>query len=97
MSNIIRVKIDVTKIDKSAIHHGEKGKYIDITLLGNRDGEDRFGNHYMVVQDLGQTRREAGEKGPILGNGKIVGQKSAMPPTQPTIIAQVEQDENVPF
>jgi hypothetical protein len=96
MNNIIRVKIDVTKIDKSAIHHGEKGKYIDITLLGNRDGEDRFGNHYMVVQDLGQARRESGEKGPILGNGKIVGQKPAMPPTQPTII-QSGENENVPF
>lgn len=96
MSNIIRVKLDVTKIDKSAIHAGEKGKYIDITLLGNRDGEDRFGNHYMVVQDLGQARREAGEKGPILGNGKIVGQKPAMPPTQPVMIAS-ESDESVPF
>jgi hypothetical protein len=96
MSNIIRVKLDVMKIDKSAIHHGEKGKYIDITLLGNRDGEDRFGNHYMVVQDLGQPRREAGEKGPILGNGKIVGQKQAQQPN-PAVAAQVEQDENVPF
>jgi hypothetical protein len=96
MSNIIKVKLDVTKIDKSAIHAGEKGKYIDITLLGNRDGEDRFGNHYMVVQDLGQARREAGEKGPILGNGKIVGQKPAMPSTQPVIIAS-ESDESVPF
>jgi hypothetical protein len=96
MSNIIRVKLDVMKIDKSAIHHGEKGKYIDITLLGNRDGEDRFGNHYMVVQDLGQTRREAGEKGPILGNGKIVGQKQTQQPN-PAVVAQAEQDENVPF
>ena len=96
MSNIIRVKLDVTKIDKEAIHHGEKGKYIDITLLGNRDGEDRFGNHYMVVQDLGQSRREAGEKGPILGNGKIVGQKPSMPSTQPAIVSS-ESDDRVPF
>ena len=96
MSNIIRVKLDVTKIDKSAIHAGEKGKYIDITLLGNRDGEDRFGHHYMVVQDLGQARREAGEKGPILGNGKVIGQKPSMPPAQPTFIAS-ESDESVPF
>jgi hypothetical protein len=95
MSNIIRVKLDVTKIDKTAIHHGEKGKYIDITLLGNRDGEDRFGNNYMVVQDLGQSRREAGEKGPILGNGKIVGQKQAQQPN-PAVVGS-GSDENVPF
>jgi hypothetical protein len=96
MSNIIRVKIDVTKIDKSAIFHGDKGKYLDITLLGNRDGVDRFGKHYMVVQDIGRERREAGEKGPILGNGEIVGQKQAQQPN-PAVVAQVEQDENVPF
>lgn len=95
MANIIRVKIDVTKIDKSAIHHGEKGKYIDITLLGNREGEDRYGNHYMVVQDLGQARREAGEKGPILGNAKIVGQKPAMISSEPAQVAN--EGENVPF
>lgn len=93
MSNIIRVKLDVMKIDKSAIHHGEKGKYIDITLLGNRDGEDRFGNHYMVVQDLGQARREAGEKGPILGNGKIVGQNQSAPAVQqPATTSEADYD-----
>jgi len=96
MSNIIRVKLDVTKIDKSAIHHGEKGKYIDITLLGNKDGEDRFGNHYMVVQDLGKDRREAGEKGPILGNGKIVFQ-NARQVVQSSPEPQVSESENVPF
>lgn len=84
------------KIDKSAIHHGEKGKYIDITLLGNRDGEDPFGNHYMVVQDLGQARREAGEKGPILGNGKIVGQKQSAPSSPPASYPPSE-DEYTPF
>lgn len=95
MSNIIRVKIDVTKIDKSAIFHGDKGKYIDITLLGNRDGVDRFGKHYMVVQDIGRERREAGEKGPILGNGEIVGQKQSAPVVMQT--QPIDQDENVPF
>jgi hypothetical protein len=95
MSNIIRVKLDVTKIDKTAIHHGEKGKYIDITLLGNRDGEDRFGNHYMVVQDLGQARREAGEKGQILGNGKIVG--AAKPLTESFNESSQDDTDDVPF
>jgi hypothetical protein len=50
----------------------------------------------MVVQDIGRERREAGEKGPILGNGEIVGQKQAQQPN-PAVVAQVEQDENVPF
>lgn len=79
MSNnsIISAKIDVTKIPKSAIFVGTKGKYIDITLLPNRDGTDQYGNDYMVVLDLGKEARERGEKGPILGNARIRGQKAA--------------------
>ena len=67
---MIRAKIDVTKIDKSAIHDGKKGRYIDITLMDNRDGRDQYDNDGFVVQDLGKDRRLAGEKGPILGNWK---------------------------
>ena len=67
---MIRAKIDVTKIDKTAIHDGKKGKYIDITLMDNRDGRDQYDNDGFVVQDLGKDRRLAGEKGPILGNWK---------------------------
>ena len=67
---MIRVKIDVTKIDKTAIHDGKKGKYIDLTLMENRDGRDEYGNDGFVIHDLGKERRLAGEKGPILGNWK---------------------------
>jgi hypothetical protein len=67
---MIRVKIDVTKIDKTAIHDGKKGKYIDLTLMENRDGRDEYGNDGFVIHDLGKDRRLAGERGPILGNWK---------------------------
>lgn len=74
---IIRAKIDVTKIDKSKIFVGAKGKYIDITLLENRDGPDQFDNDFMVVQDIGKEARERGEKGPILGNAKFLGDRTS--------------------
>lgn len=67
---MIRVNIDVTKLDKSAFHEGKKGKYADLTLMTNRDGRDQYGNDGFVVQDLGKERRQAGEKGAILGNWK---------------------------
>lgn len=76
-----RLKIDVTKIDKTALFEGQKGTYMDITLLDNRDGRDQYGNDGMVVQDIGQQRREAGERGPILGNWKHVGQQQPAPAT----------------
>lgn len=104
---IIRVKIDVTKISKEHIYVGAKGKYIDITLLENRDGTDQYDNDFMCVQDLGKEARERGEKGPILGNGKFVGNRptqTAGPKptrqpaaTRPAPAATEELDEDVPF
>ena len=77
-----RIKIDVTKIDKTALYKGEKGTYHDVTLMDNREGPDQYGNDGFVVQDIGRERREAGEKGPILGNWKHVGQSPAKPATK---------------
>ncbi len=71
---MIRLKIDVTKIDKSLLFKGEKGTYCDVTLMDNKDGPDQYGQDGFAVQDVGKARREAGEKGPIIGNWSHVGQ-----------------------
>jgi len=107
---MIRAKIDVTKIDKTAIHDGKKGKYIDITLMDNRDGRDQYDNDGFVVQDLGKDRRLAGEKGPILGNwkdldggnqrqGRDVSAQEATRRTAPAATAaQADEEEtDIPF
>jgi hypothetical protein len=107
---MIRAKIDVTKIDKTAIHDGKKGKYIDITLMDNRDGRDQYDNDGFVVQDLGKDRRLAGEKGPILGNwkdldggnqrqGRDVSAQEATRRTAPAAPAapEDEDDSDIPF
>jgi len=71
-----KLKIDVKKIDKSALYEGAKGTYLDLTLMENRQGPDQYGNDGFIIQEIGQTRREAGEKGPIIGNWKHAGQKA---------------------
>jgi hypothetical protein len=49
MSSIINVSINLDKIDKSKIIAGKKGKYLNLTIGANRNGEDQFGNtHYLV-------------------------------------------------
>lgn len=85
----MRLKIDVTKIDKTAIFQGQKGKYIDLTIMLN-DEPDRFGNAAFVTQDIGSERRSKGERGPIVGNGKSVGE-SAPPKPKPN------EDDDDPF
>jgi len=94
---MIVAKIDVSKIDKSALFKGQKGTYLDLLLFENKDGEDNYGNHYMVVQGLPKERKDNGERGEILGNARIVGQskKPPSPPREPDF--DEDEDEDLPF
>ena len=74
---IIRLKLTKEKLKQELFYKGTKGTYIDITLLENKNGTDEYGNDFMCVQDVGKERREAGEKGPIVGNAKYVGERPA--------------------
>jgi hypothetical protein len=97
MKPIIRIKLDVTKIDKSALFKGSKGTYLDLSLVPTSSSQ--YGDDYMVTQDIGKERRQAGEKGPILGNAKILEtqgggrQQPAKPlPTRP---AQAKPEQEI--
>ena len=92
---IIRVKINVLAIDKSALFKGSKGTYLDLSLVPTSNSQ--YGDDYMVTQDIGKERRQAGEKGPILGNAKILethggGQRQAAPPPQRPAPARTEHE-----
>ena len=99
--NGIKIKIDVTKIDKAALYKGAKGTYLDAVMWPTPDSQ--YGDDYMVTQDIGKDRRQAGEKGPILGNAKILetqgGQRPAAPLPQRPAQAPVEtaDDGDIPF
>jgi len=70
-AGILRLNLNVLKIDKTALFKGAKGTYLDVAVKLHKC-EDEFGHHCMVTQDLGKDRRQAGEQGPILGNGKFI-------------------------
>jgi hypothetical protein len=90
------LNINTAKIDKSALYKGTKGTYLNITLLENREGTDQYGNDGMIVQDIGKERREAGERGPILGNWKHIKQSQSAKP-QAATQSQPEEDDSIPF
>lgn len=69
------IKLDVTKLDKALFFKGKKGTYADLTLMENADGPDDFGNDGFVSQSVSKEARERGEKGPIVGNWKHIGQR----------------------
>lgn len=95
---MISAKLNVSKILKDHLFKGEKGTYLDITLIENKEGTDQYGNDYFVVQDLGKEAREKGEKGPILGNAKIRGKQPAAAQSKSAPAAQKPVDDSdVPF
>jgi len=71
---MITIKINVKKIDKTRLFPGKDGAmYLDIVLIDKQ----AYGNDYMAIQQISKEERDAGKKGNILGNGKIIG------PTRP--------------
>lgn len=85
---MITAKIDVTKIEKARLYKGEKGTYLDILLIETHNNE--YGNDYMIVQSVTKDEREAGIKGAILGNAKIIKKTDHVPITQ-------EEQDDFPF
>lgn len=93
---IIKAKIDVTKIEKGRLFIGKNGaKYLDCTLLESRDGVDKYGNHFMIVQDVSKDERLAGVKGAIIGNAKKMESRTA--PQQEILRGETAHDDSVPF
>jgi len=96
---MIAINIDVKKIDKAALFSGKKGTYLNMTLMENREGVDQYGNEGFIVQDIGMVRRQAGERGAILGNWKTVKPAQAqVPQAQVQVQAQADDDlDDIPF
>ena len=86
----IKLKIDVTKIDKSKLFQGAKGTYLDAVVF-LKDEVDQYGNNGMIVQSVTKEEREQGIKGAILGNSSPVGHQ------HPQKEQTEQQQDGLPF
>ena len=100
----INLKIDVSKIDKTLLFKGTKGVYLDATVFFDPVNPGQFDDHGMITQDIPKERKDAGEKGAILGNVKCFwkdGQQAAQQQgiQQATQAAAPSQDfdQDIPF
>lgn len=91
MSDIITLKIDVTKIDKARLFKGAKGVYLELVAIPTPNSE--YGD-YMIKQSVTQEERERKIQMPILGNAKVL--RSRKEDSTPTPKSN-ESDEDVPF
>ncbi len=81
MSEMLSIKIDVTKILKDRLFRANSGAvYLDATLIPSK--ESRYGDSHFIVQSLSKEDRLAGKKGPIIGNAKVIERKGAAQPKQ---------------
>ena len=105
MASIIATSIDLTKIDKSKIIEGKKGKYLPLTITLN-DETDQFGNQGPVIVAQSKEEREAKVNKVYLGNVQVVwtnGDNVAAAPRQdqPGMAAPVAKpqpvEEDLPF
>lgn len=70
-------------IVENNIFVGKKGAYLELTLIENRDGKDQYENDGFAAVEIGKDRRDAGEKGPIVGNWKHIGTNNKVNLTPP--------------
>jgi hypothetical protein len=91
MATNISIKLDVTKISKEKLYKGDKGTYLDATIL-MKDEPDQYGNIGMIVQNVSKEDREAGVKGAILGNVKYIVKQ-----VQPVTLMPPIDNDSLPF
>jgi hypothetical protein len=105
MKTGIRIKIDVTKIDKARLFEGKSGaKYLDATVFMDPDNPGDYGDHGFISQDVSKEERDQGVKGPIIGNVKVFWTGESQPqqaapqatPQAPPPAADFD-DSDIPF
>ena len=104
MASIISGNINLSKLDKSKIYEGKKGKYYPVTVVINNEvGE--YGDSGYIMTEQTKEQREAKEQKSYLGNVKVVWTNGTFPdkipyegngaPQQKAAPAKVEED--LPF
>jgi hypothetical protein len=71
MASIISANIDLTKINKSKIYEGKKGKYYPITIVLN-DEPGQYGDSGYIMTEQTKEERDAKSQKEYLGNVKVV-------------------------
>lgn len=103
---MITIKLDVTKLQKQRFFHGKKGGiYADLILI---EHPNDFGDDGFIAQSVTKEERDAGERGPIVGNWRETNKKP-LPPTPvrqappmpakppPNPQADLIEDDDIPF
>ena len=67
MATLYKLKIDVTKIDKTRLFKGKKGTYLDLDMWVE-DEPDQYGNHGGLSHSQSKEERESKTRRIYVGN-----------------------------
>jgi hypothetical protein len=101
MSKPIKIKLDVSKIIKEALFKGAKGTYLDCVAWPSKT-TGQYGDTHYIVQELSREKRDAGEKGPIIGNMTVPDEEvhqasQTRHVKQGSVIDSTVDDSDIPF
>ena len=72
MSKIgVKLKIDVTQIEKARLYKGNDGIYLHATAFIDTEEADQWGNNGGIAQDISREEKDEGVKRPKIGNAQI--------------------------
>lgn len=83
-------------IKANGVYVTDKAQYLELTLIPNRDGPGQHGDDGFVTVNLSREQREAGEKGPIVGNWRHLKKPAATPAPAQSVPATDDGDD-IPF
>ena len=96
----IKIKIDVTKLDKTRFFRATSGAiYADLTMFLDTDNPGKYGDHGPIRQSLTKEERDSNLQVPIVGNGTVFYGLDASKPYKGGQKPEDRQppDEDIPF
>lgn len=102
---LIALNLNLSLVDKARLFKGKKGQYLS-AVLHLTPTVDQYGNNGFIVESITKEERQAGQRGTILGNAKILtpgGENNAAaqvtaytPPASPAQTGAYD-DDDLPF
>lgn len=68
---LIALNLNLSLVDKARLYKGKKGQYLS-AVLHLTPVVDQYGNNGFIVESVSKEERQAGQRGTILGNAKII-------------------------
>ena len=68
---LISLNLNLSLVNKARLYSGKKGKYLS-AVLHLTPTVDQYGNNGFIVESVSKEERQAGQRGTIIGNAKIL-------------------------